>query len=172
MDVSPPQVQQGRWYTFINEPGFYELVFSSKLKAAKKFRHWVFTTVLPSIRKYGYYKLFKDETRANQRVIIGGKKCYKHPVFTNYAASKNGEIVNVKTGRIKKMTNNGFGYFFFTLYDKKLEKPKNYRQHRFVYEVFKGVIPRCLEIDHINNIKTDNRIKNLQIISQEKCRKK
>ena len=161
VDVSPPQVQQGRWYTFINEPGFYELVFSSKLKAAKKFCHWVFTTVLPSIRKYGYYKLFKDETRANQRVIIGGK----HPVFTNYAASKNGEIVNVKTGKIKKMTNNGFGYLFFTLYDKKLEKPKNYSQHRFVYEVFKGVIPRCLEIDHINNIKTDNRIKNLQIIS-------
>ena len=164
VDVSPPQVQQGRWYTFINEPGFYELVFSSKLKAAKKFRHWVFTTVLPSIRKYGYYKLFKDETRANQRVIIGGK----HPVFSNYAASKNGEMVNVKTGKIKKMTNNGFGYLFFTLYDKKLEKPKNYRQHRFVYEVFKGVIPRCLEIDHINNIKTDNRIKNLQIISHKK----
>ena len=60
VDVSPPQVQQGRWYTFTNEPGFYELVFSSKLKAAKKFRHWVFTTVLPSIRKYGYYKLFKS----------------------------------------------------------------------------------------------------------------
>ena len=89
-------------------------------------------------------------------------------MFTNYAASKNGEIVNVKTGRIKKMTNNGFGYLFFTLYDKKLEKPKNYRQHRFVYEVFKGVIPRCLRIDHINNIKTDNRIKNLQIISHKK----
>ena len=115
VDVSPPQVQQGRWYTFINEPGFYELAFSSKLKAAKKFRLWVFTTVLPSIRKYGYYKLFKDETRANQRVIIGGK----HPVFTNHAASKNGEIVNVKTGKIKKMTNNGFGYLFFTLYNKK-----------------------------------------------------
>ena len=95
---------------------------------------------------------------------IGGK----HPVFTNYAASKNGEIVNVKTGKIKKMTNNGFGYLFFTLYDKKLEKPKNYRQHRFVYEVFKGVIPICLKIDHINNIKTDNRIKNLQIISHKK----
>ena len=79
-----------------------------------------------------------------------------------------GHHTNVKTGKIKKMTNNGFGYLFFTLYDKKLEKPKNYRQHRFVYEVFKGVIPRCLEIDHINNIKTDNRIKNLQIISHKK----
>ena len=48
---------QGRWCTFIDEVGFYELVFSSKLDAAKKFRDWVFTTVLPSIRKYGQYKL-------------------------------------------------------------------------------------------------------------------
>ena len=38
---------------FIDEAGFYELVFSSKLKAAKKFRDWVFAPVLPSIRKYG-----------------------------------------------------------------------------------------------------------------------
>ena len=35
---------------FIGEAGFYELVCGSKLEAAKKFRDWVFTTVLPSIR--------------------------------------------------------------------------------------------------------------------------
>ena len=43
---------------FIDEAGSYELVFSSKLPVAKKVRDWVFTTVLPSIRKYGQYKLF------------------------------------------------------------------------------------------------------------------
>ena len=154
---------------FIDEAGFYELVFSSKLEAAKKFRDWVFTTVLPSIRKYGYYKLFKieNETRENQRVLIGGKKYYKHPAFSNYAASKNGVVVNVKTGRIMRMANNGRGYLCFVICDKKLEKPKTYLQHRFVYEVFKGAIPRCLEIDHINNIKTDNRIKNLQLLNHK-----
>ena len=51
---------QGRWCTFIDEAGFYELVFSSKLETAKKFRDWVFTTVLPSIRKYGQYKMFDN----------------------------------------------------------------------------------------------------------------
>ena len=51
---------RGKYCTFINEPGFYELVFSSKLEFAKKFRQWVFTTVLPSIRKFGYYKLFDN----------------------------------------------------------------------------------------------------------------
>ena len=44
----------------INEPGFYELVFGSKLETAKKFRNWVFEKVPPSIRKYGQYKLFDN----------------------------------------------------------------------------------------------------------------
>ena len=40
---------QVRWYTFINESGFYSLVLSSKLETAKKFKHWVTSQVLPSI---------------------------------------------------------------------------------------------------------------------------
>ena len=44
----------------INEPGFYELVFGSKLETAKKFRNWVFEKGHPSIRKYGQYKLFDN----------------------------------------------------------------------------------------------------------------
>ena len=65
------------------------------------------------------------------------------------------------------MVKNGSGYLNFTLYDKKLEKPLSYFQHRFVYEVFKGPIPKFLEIDHINGIKTDNRIKNLQLLNHK-----
>ena len=49
---------QVRYQYFISEPGFYSLVFSSKLPAAKKLQDWVFSTLLPSIRKYGQYKLF------------------------------------------------------------------------------------------------------------------
>ena len=71
VDVSPPQVQQSRWYTFINEAGFYELVFSSKLEFAKRFRQWVFTIVLPSIRKYGQYKLF--DSPWNKMIMIGNE---------------------------------------------------------------------------------------------------
>ena len=47
-DSLHPQ-NRNKWCTFIDEAGFYELVFSSKLPAAKKFRDWVFSTVLPSI---------------------------------------------------------------------------------------------------------------------------
>lgn len=44
----------------INESGLYSLVLSSKLPGAKKFRRWVTSEVLPSIRKTGGYNLPKD----------------------------------------------------------------------------------------------------------------
>lgn len=39
----------------INEPGLYRLVFKSRKAEAKAFQKWVFTEVLPSIRKRGVY---------------------------------------------------------------------------------------------------------------------
>lgn len=41
----------------INESGLYSLILSSKLPNAKKFKHWVTSTVLPSIRKHGMYAI-------------------------------------------------------------------------------------------------------------------
>lgn len=41
--------------TVINESGFYSLVLSSKMPKAKKFKHWVTSEVLPTIRKTGGY---------------------------------------------------------------------------------------------------------------------
>ena len=148
---------------FLDEAGFYELVFKSRLPAAKIFREWVFTKVLPPIRKYGYFS--KIDLRIKKRVIFDGKKFYKHPVFDNYAANKNGDILSLKSEKIIKMGKNNCGYLYFSIYNKKLIKRISYSQHRFVYEVFKGPIPKFLEVDHINNIKTDNRIKNLQLLS-------
>ena len=41
--------------TVINESGLYSLILSSKLPAAKKFKHWITAEVIPSIRKHGAY---------------------------------------------------------------------------------------------------------------------
>ena len=41
--------QRGGW--IINESGLYSLILSSKLPTAKKFKKWVTSEVLPSIRK-------------------------------------------------------------------------------------------------------------------------
>ena len=39
----------------VNEPGLYRLIFQSRKAEAEKFKTWVFTDVLPSIRKNGGY---------------------------------------------------------------------------------------------------------------------
>lgn len=44
----------------INESGLYSLILSSKLTSAKKFKRWVTSEVLPSLRKHGAY--FTAET--------------------------------------------------------------------------------------------------------------
>ena len=150
---------------FIDEAGFYELVFKSRLPAAKLFREWVFTKVLPSIRKYGYFNMFKSKRK--KRVIIDGVKFYKHDVFDSYAANKDGVIINLKNIKIMKMSKNNSGYLSFAIYNKNLKKTKSYFQHRFVYEVFNGKIPPNFEIDHINGIKTDNQKINLQLLTHQ-----
>lgn len=39
----------------VNESGLYSLIFGSKLETAKKFKRWVTSEVLPTIRKTGAY---------------------------------------------------------------------------------------------------------------------
>lgn len=48
---------QDREMIIINESGLYSLIFGSKLESAKKFKKWVTSEVLPSIRKNGTYQL-------------------------------------------------------------------------------------------------------------------
>lgn len=44
-----------RGLTFINESGVYSLIISSKLPAAKQFKRWITSDVIPTIRKTGGY---------------------------------------------------------------------------------------------------------------------
>lgn len=54
--------------TLINESGLYSLVLGSKLPSAKKFRKWVTSEVLPSIRKNGMFAV--DELLDNPDLLI------------------------------------------------------------------------------------------------------
>jgi len=61
--------------TIINESGLYALIFGSKLEAAKEFKHWVTSEVLPNIRKHGMYvseDLLEDNERLSKQL-----DCYK-----------------------------------------------------------------------------------------------
>ena len=46
---------------FINESGLYSLILSSKLESARRFKHWVTSEVLPSIRKQGGYMVVRPD---------------------------------------------------------------------------------------------------------------
>lgn len=52
----------------INESGLYALIFGSKLDSAKRFKHWVTSEVLPTIRKTGSYQ--KPMTVAEQIQLL------------------------------------------------------------------------------------------------------
>ena len=58
-DEIPIQDSIGRMQKtpIISESGLYALIFSSKLESAKRFKHWVTSEVLPSIRKTGGYDM-------------------------------------------------------------------------------------------------------------------
>ncbi|MBR5774826.1 MAG: phage antirepressor KilAC domain-containing protein [Bacteroidaceae bacterium] len=47
--------------TFINESGLYSLILGSKLESARRFKHWVTSEVLPSIRKQGGYMVVRPD---------------------------------------------------------------------------------------------------------------
>lgn len=63
---------------FINESGLYSLIMSSKLSSAKKFKRWVTSEVLPSIRKHGGYiagqEQMTDEELMAKAVLMANSK--------------------------------------------------------------------------------------------------
>ena len=62
----------------INESGLYSLIMSSKLPNAKRFKRWVTSEVLPSIRKHGGYiagqeDMSEDEIMARALLYANSK---------------------------------------------------------------------------------------------------
>lgn len=46
---------------FVNEPGLYHVILTSRSEKAKPFRRWVTHEVLPAIRQQGFYSMLTDE---------------------------------------------------------------------------------------------------------------
>lgn len=56
----------------INESGLYAMIFGSKLSDAKKFKHWITSEVLPSIRKTGGYQAKPMSTQEQIKLLAQG----------------------------------------------------------------------------------------------------
>ena len=61
---------QKRNVTVINESGLYSLILSSKLPNAKKFKRWVTSEVLPTLRKTGSYTKVPTDPRELLKLTI------------------------------------------------------------------------------------------------------
>lgn len=59
--------------TVINESGLYSLILSSKLPGAKKFKRWVTSEILPTIRKQGVYFAPTDYVEALEALVKSEK---------------------------------------------------------------------------------------------------
>ena len=93
-----------------------------------------------------------------------------------YQASNLGRLKNSKTGRLLRPGKDKNGYLFIGL--RVNGKTKWYKVHRLVWEAFYGPIPEGYEINHINEVKTDNRLENLSLVTHKEninwgtCRKR
>jgi prophage antirepressor-like protein len=55
--------------SFLSESGLYSLILRSRMKEAKEFTEWLTDEVLPSIRKYGSYKMKQKYTNNSKKLF-------------------------------------------------------------------------------------------------------
>jgi hypothetical protein len=102
------------------------------------------------------------------------------PFFNGYEANDEGYVISLEKDlycghpgsqpqkrkeRILKGRPNKKGYLSVVLY--KGGKQFTFRINRLIWIVFKGEIPEGMEVNHINAIKTDNRLVNLELTTRQ-----
>ena len=65
--------------------------------------------------------------------------------------------------RILKTARDRYGYYQVVLCKNSIVKA--YKVHRLVWSAFNGQIPENIQVNHINEIKTDNRLENLNLMT-------
>lgn len=138
---------------FINESNLYKCIFQSKKKNAMKFTDWVTEEVLPTIRKYGEYKL-KNEIE-NLKVRNSELQRQIKYVYTEDEIKKKNEINHL----VRKNFNGNIIGAYINLYNLFRETYKiNLKAECDKYNEDKekrlkvNIIQYCLMTGHINQL--------------------
>ena len=120
--------------TFISEPNLYRVIFRSNKEQAKQFQDWVFSEVLPTIRKTGSYKAEPKELTAKEKAeclsilmatfgdvlskeaketilittsenLLGLDLGYRPHVQKTYSATQIGEQLGISANKVGKLAN-------------------------------------------------------------------
>ena len=108
--------------TFINESGLYALIFGSKLESAKRFKHWVTSEVLQTIRKHGAYAVdellnnpdmaikaftaLKEEREKNKQLQADNQRMKPKEIFADAVSTSKQSILIGELAKILKQ--NGY----------------------------------------------------------------
>lgn len=88
---------QNRNMVIINESGLYALIFGSKLESAKRFKHWVTSEVLPSIRKTGYYEMPKLKEQSERLASVNNAVKILTPMLEKAGCDSKIQLLTAKS---------------------------------------------------------------------------
>lgn len=86
--------------TVVNESSLYALIFGSRLESAKRFKHWVTSEVIPSIRKTGGY-VSNDELFIDTYLPFADEQTKMLFSQTLFTVRKQNEIIKSQQNQIE-----------------------------------------------------------------------
>ena len=117
--------------TIINESGVYALIFGSRLPSAKKFKRWVTSEVLPSIRRTGSYGMQTEKLmEAADKLLAVSENLAQATVAISNAVESLSQVV----GRLQKEAGMGHSEAGMPLI--MAENPDSYGKSRCKLETF------------------------------------
>ena len=106
------------------------------------------------------------------KIIINNCVYKTHPIYALYASSRDGSIIHIIKQKPYFGNKDRHGYLNCMVRKHGQSGQKHFRCSRFIYECFNGVIPKGKVIDHKNDDKEDNRLCNLELMTQQQnCKK-
>jgi len=87
------------------------------------------------------------------------------PEFQHYLIGRCGKVFNTRTGNFKKPSIDHKGYNRIRLIDGR-KRGATKKIHRLVAQAFIDAYSEDLQVNHLNFIKTDNKVENLEMVTQ------